>query len=66
MKTEKTEEKEQIKLIDDHKKPYRCPVCNGSGLAPNGFYNQTSGHWLTTSFTPETCRSCNGTGIVWG
>lgn len=46
--------------------PHRCPVCNGSGLVPNGFYMQTGGHWSTTSITPETCRSCGGTGIVWG
>ena len=41
-----------------------CPVCGGNGLVPCGFYNQTSGHWGTTSITPETCRSCNGTGVV--
>ena len=46
--------------------PHRCPVCNGSGLVPNGFYMQTGGHWPTTSTIPETCRSCGGTGIVWG
>lgn len=44
----------------------RCPVCNGSGLVPNGFYMQTSGSWSTNSTAPETCRSCGGTGIVWG
>ena len=43
-----------------------CPVCNGNGLVPNGFYMQTSSHWSTSSITPETCRSCGGTGIVWG
>ena len=26
-----------------HPSPYRCPVCDGSGVVPNGFYNQTSG-----------------------
>ena len=46
--------------------PHRCPVCNGNGSVPNGFYAQTSGHWSTTSTAPETCRSCGGTGIVWG
>ena len=47
------------------KTPHCCPVCNGNGLVPNGFYNQTSGQWSTSSITPETCRSCDGTGIVW-
>ena len=56
-------------FIDDVNKslaPHRCPVCNGNGLVPNGFYMQTSGYWSTSSITPETCRSCSGTGIVWG
>lgn len=42
----------------------RCPVCGGNGLVPNGFYNTVTGIGSTTSITPETCRSCNGTGIV--
>lgn len=41
-----------------------CPVCNGNGLVPNGFYNQTSGNWYSTDITPDTCKSCNGTGII--
>ena len=58
-----------VELIADVSKslaPHRCPVCNGNGLVPNGFYMQTSGHWSTSSITPETCRSCGGTGVVWG
>ena len=43
----------------------RCPVCNGNGLVPNGFYNQVSGAWPTTNASPEQCRGCNGSGIVW-
>lgn len=43
--------------------PYKCPVCGGTGIVPNGFYSQTSGQWSSAS--PETCRSCGGTGIVW-
>lgn len=46
--------------------PHRCPVCNGKGLVPNGFYMQTSGNWSTSSITPETCRSCSGSGIICG
>lgn len=46
-------------------KAHKCPVCNGNGIAPNGFYNQTSGDWSTTDATPEKCRTCDGTGVVW-
>jgi len=68
-KTELEETTDPLLLIADVGKslaPHRCPVCNGNGLVPNGFYMQTSGHWSTSSITPETCRSCGGTGIVWG
>jgi len=41
-----------------------CPVCGGNGLVPNGFYSQTSGCWTTASISPEVCRSCNGTGVI--
>ena len=68
-KTELEETTNQPLLISDVNKslaPHRCPVCNGKGLVPNGFYLQTSGHSSTSSITPEPCRSCGGTGIVWG
>jgi hypothetical protein len=45
--------------------PHCCPVCNGSGLVPNGFYMQTINAGATSSSSPEKCRSCNATGIVW-
>lgn len=43
----------------------RCPVCNGNGLVPNGFYNMTGNIWTTADASPEQCRSCGGRGIVW-
>jgi len=46
--------------------PHRCPVCGGNGLVPSGFYDQVSGEWWSSDASSETCRSCNGTGIVWG
>lgn len=45
--------------------PHVCPVCSGNGLVPNGFYNQTSGNWSSSSMTPEKCRSCDGSGVIW-
>ena len=45
--------------------PHKCPVCNGTMVVPNGFYTQTSGQWLSTDVTPEPCRSCQGSGVVW-
>jgi DnaJ-class molecular chaperone len=43
----------------------RCPVCHGKGIVPNGFYSSTEKQWNTTSASPEQCRSCSGSGIVW-
>jgi len=41
-----------------------CPICNGNGLVPNGFYAQTSGRWSTSSTSAEQCQSCNGCGYI--
>lgn len=48
--------------------PHRCPVCNGNGTVDNGFYSRpgTCPTWASSSTAPEMCRSCGGTGIVWG
>lgn len=45
--------------------PCVCPLCGGRRLVPNGFYFGCGPHWTTSSATPEMCRSCDGTGIVW-
>jgi len=46
--------------------PFRCPVCGGNGIVAGGFYGQTSGQWLAAEVYSEQCRSCSGTGVVWG
>ena len=56
----------QVLNVGSSKTPHRCPVCYGKGLVPNGFYNTVIKYDSTMSTAPETCRSCNGTGIVWG
>lgn len=47
--------------------PHKCPVCNGRGRVPAGFYEQgVSGERYTLSdLTPETCKSCKGRGVIW-
>jgi len=41
-----------------------CPVCDGKGIVPNGFYASVCGFGTTTSTIPETCRSCSGNGFI--
>ena len=43
-------------------KPYICPVCDGRGSMPPGFYDSAI---ALNSTQREPCRTCNGTGIVW-
>jgi len=45
-------------------KPYLCPVCCGKGIVPAGFYNFPSNCGSITSTWAETCRACNGKGII--
>lgn len=45
-------------------KPHICPICNGQGKVPQGFYN-LSPYITTTTLGEELCKSCNGQGIVW-
>ena len=45
--------------------PFGCPVCGGRGFGVSGFYSLIGNTWVTTSTIPETCRSCQGTGVVW-
>ena len=52
--------------VKNNKQPFLCPVCLGSQVVTNGFYGQTSGVWSTASTDNEQCRTCAGTGIVWG
>ena len=54
----------KCKLEDNMKNVWICPVCVGKGIVPNNFYMGTSKNWSSSSATPETCRSCNGRGII--
>lgn len=40
--------------------PFRCPVCGGKGSVPAGFYG------LSNTTNDEICRTCGGTGVIWG
>lgn len=45
-------------------RPYVCPVCEGRGAVPPGFYGT-----MTTAAGLAAlglCRSCGGSGVLWG
>lgn len=44
--------------------PHRCPVCDGKGRVPSGFY-APEGTVRLDEPRMEVCRSCFGSGIVW-
>jgi len=46
--------------------PHRCPVCDGHGIVPGGYYNVTKEvlHWTTTNAS-ESCRACAGSGVIY-
>lgn len=43
---------------------YKCPVCDGKGFVPAGFYNTNGQSWYSFNTSPEVCRSCNGKGVI--
>lgn len=43
----------------------KCPVCNGTGYVPLGFYSGFPARTSTTTAPmQETCRSCAGRGYI--
>lgn len=44
-------------------KPYRCPVCEGSGN-DKGIHQQNPAYKFSVQYA--SCQSCSGNGIVWG
>lgn len=47
-------------IVTTKQVPHRCPVCEGRGHVPAGFY--TGG--LAEGANPEPCRSCKD-GLIW-
>lgn len=46
--------------------PFACPICHGKGRVASGFYGAIGvDSWSVSDMTPEACRSCNTTGVVW-
>ena len=43
--------------------PFRCPVCEGCGTVPADFYARVG---VGSSINREQCRSCSGSGVIWG
>lgn len=47
------------------KKPYKCPVCEGSGAVHISLYHKGTVEKLPLENERESCRTCDGKGIVW-
>lgn len=41
-----------------------CPVCSGRGFVSGGFYSSTGNTWVSSTTTPDTCRTCCGKGYI--
>lgn len=56
---------------DPNRTPHECPVCHGRCTVPPGFYSGVESHpdiaqpSVTGCPQRETCRSCNGKGVIW-
>lgn len=45
--------------------PFRCPVCEGKGIVPQGFYDNITGMGSWGCAITEKCRACDGKGIIY-
>jgi DnaJ-class molecular chaperone len=46
-------------------KPHVCPICDGRGFVNSNFYNLFYTDNTVSTSSTETCRTCNGKGIIW-
>lgn len=53
------------KRFGEGQNPHKCPICEGHGMVPGGFYTALAGCGSTSNVTAETCRSCDGNGVLW-
>lgn len=53
-------------LLPIETKPHKCPICVGNQTIVTGYYRPTGNVLHGNGYEEETCRTCNGTGIVWG
>jgi hypothetical protein len=55
----------QEEVSETMSKPFKCPVCNGCGHVPTGFYSNATGGGTSNTTAPDTCRTCHGSGVIW-
>jgi hypothetical protein len=49
------------------KKPHKCPCCDGAGkVSRPPWIPGDVESWTSGDIGVYECRSCNGTGVVWG
>lgn len=48
------------------KKPFKCPVCRGSGQVPANLYRDQDCSTNRMERGYVDCRTCKGNGVIWG
>ena len=63
---ERIEEGSKQKREEGGKMTYqKCPVCEGRGIVPQGFYDYPVGQkCISDTNAPDFCKSCRGTGVI--
>ena len=55
---------EEMGKSQGESRPHTCPVCQGRGFVALGFYQHLPGVGIVGGTEP--CRTCNGSGVIWG
>ena len=45
--------------------PYKCPVCDGTGLTYTPPWVTAGGSWVGAILETYPCKACSGTCVVW-
>jgi len=61
---EEAEEETEMTVFTGNSTPHKCPVCDGRGVVPLGFYQIYGNYSTTDGRHDEPCRSC-ANGIIY-
>lgn len=51
-------------VIPQYTVQQKCPICEGHGIVPGGFYQAVADAEMVSTNATEQCKNCNGLGVV--